>query len=320
MVVLRADPWMPEFGMGFQAAVEDEQPDVHASPFVERDDWTEAIEGEPDAEPGPVWFVDGVRRVEIRLVADADGRRVPGLFGSHGVGSVCSDGRATFGDHRIGRALVLGGGVQPDRVDVTIGRATLSFDPVTEEGTDPEQPLARLQAVMRKAEADLAAYLAAETDRMVLVDGPFGVRVPTACPVVGVVKRFAHQYLGPEEESLIGKLVPGQRTPLFGLGPKEGLVDRYSWYSRLVPWRSPWHDHAGVVRCEVASGFGLAEAVEIAGRVARMLPRYAGRPSDPRAPQNLAPVGGLESWLRHRLGHSGIIRRALMEHLAREAA
>jgi hypothetical protein len=93
MVVLRADPWMPEFGMGFQAAGEDDGPDVHASPFIEQDDWTEPIETEPDPEPGPVWFVDGVRRVEIRLVADADGRRVPGLFGSHGVGSVCSDGR-----------------------------------------------------------------------------------------------------------------------------------------------------------------------------------------------------------------------------------
>ena len=46
-----------------------------------------------------------------------------------------------------------------------------------------------------------------------------------------------------------------------------------------MPWRAPWHDHAGVVRCEVASGFGLAEAMEVAGRVSALLPRYAGRPA-----------------------------------------
>ena len=42
-------------------------------------------------------FVDGVRRIELRLEASLDGRRVPGLFGSFAVGSVCSDGAATFG-------------------------------------------------------------------------------------------------------------------------------------------------------------------------------------------------------------------------------
>ena len=108
---------------------------------------------------------------------------------------------------------------------------------------------------------------------------------------------------------------PGERTPMFGLGRPDGPVERYSWYARLVPWMAPWHDHAGVVRCEMPSGPGLADAIEVAGRVSSLLPRYAGRPSDPRAPQNLAPVGGLEGWLRHRLGHGGIIRRALMEHL-----
>jgi uncharacterized protein len=320
MVTLRADPWMPDHGMGFEAAAPDDEAVHRASPFVEREDWSSALECEEAVEPGPVWFVDGVRRIEVRVLADADGRRVPGLFGSHGVGSVCSDGRATFEEHRIGRALVLGGGVQPDRITVTVGSTELSFDPVVEKGTDPNQPLARLQAVMRAAEADLAAFLAGSSDGMVLVDGPYGVRVPTECPVVGVVKRFSRQYLGPEEESLIGRLRPCERTPLFGLGFPDGPIEKYSWYTRLVPWRAPWHDHAGVVRCEVPSGLGLAEAVEVAGRVSAMLPRYAGRPSDPRAPQNLTPVGGLESWLRHRLGHAGIIRRALMEHLTEEAA
>src|SRR6266511_4039959 len=120
MLKLRADPWMPDFGMGFQAAVEDES------------------SAEPPEEPGAVWFVDGVRRVEVRVIADADGRRVAGLFGSHAVGSVCSDGKATFGDHRVGRVLVMGGGVQADPIEIEVGKATLAFRAVCEPGDTPE--------------------------------------------------------------------------------------------------------------------------------------------------------------------------------------
>ena len=320
MLSLRADPWMPEFGMGFQAVLDD-QPDAKASPHVETTDWSAAIEAVDVAEPGPIWFVDGVRRVEVRLEANADGRRVPGLFGSFAVGSVCSDGTATFGEHRVGRVLVTGGGVEaPEWFEVRIGGTDLRFRPVCETGTDPDAPLFRLQHEMRQAEAGMAASLAAESGRLVLVDGPLTRLDATECPVVGVVKRYQRQYLGPEEEPLIGRLRPGERTPLFGLGLPDEPVQRFAWYTRLVPWRAPWHDHAGVVRCEVPVGLQLQDAIDVAGRVSALLPRYAGRPSDPRAPQNLAPVGGLEAWLRHRLGHAGIIRRALMERLAREVA
>jgi hypothetical protein len=272
-------------------------------------------------EPGPVWFVDGVRRIELRLEATLDGRRVPGLFGSFAVGSVCSDRAATFGEHRVGRVLVTGGGVEaPEWIEVGIGGSTLRFRPVCEPGSEPEAPLYRLQYEMRQAEAGMAAALAAETGRLVLVDGPLTRLEVHECPVVGVIKRYQHQYLGPDEEPLIASLQPGERTPLFGLGPPGEPPVRYSWYTRLVPWRAPWHDHAGVVRCEVPVGLTLEESIDVAGRVSALLPRYAGRPSDPRAPQNLAPVGGLEAWLRHRLGHAGIIRRALMQRLASEVA
>jgi hypothetical protein len=66
------------------------------------------------------------------------------------------------------------------------------------------------------------------------------------------------------------------------------------------------------VRCEVRAGIGLDAAVALADRVSALLPAFSGRPSDPRYPQNLAPVAALESWLQHRMGHRGLIRRALM--------
>jgi len=43
-----------------------------------------------------------------------------------------------------------------------------------------------------------------------------------------------------------------------------------------------------------------------------VLPRFASKNhKDPRAPQNLYPVGGLERELRHRLGDQQMLYRAL---------
>lgn len=312
MVVLRADPWMPEHGMGFEAVPEEEP--ARADAFVETDDWSTPRTPGPIA-PGTVFFVDGVRRVEVRLVAEDDGRRAPGLFGSYAVGAVRCEARAEFGEHEVGRALVVGGGLRAEGVEVEVGPGRLSFPPLTTAGTEPHHPLLGLQGLMLQAEANLAARLATGGDVLVLVDGPLRFFGETRAPVVGVVKRFVRRYLGPEQESLLGRLGPGQRTPVFALGEEAQPPGRYAWYTRLVPLRVPWHDHAGVVRGEVRAGVGLFTAVELADRVAALLPAFAGRPTDPRAPQNLAPVGGLESWLRHRMGHAAVVRRALLQWL-----
>jgi hypothetical protein len=318
MVVLRADPWNPEYGVGFEAPP-DETPLPQADPFVESTDWTEPRS--PAAAPPPeAWFVDGVRRVELRLLGEDGGRTVPGLFGSFAVGAVRCDGRASFGEHRIGRAVVIGGGVRPNQADVPCGAGSLAFAPVTDAGTDPNQPLLRLQELMRDAENSLAAWLIGQAAPLVLADGPLRLGEEGDSPVVGVVKRFVRRYLRPEHEALLGKLGRGQRTPVFGLHDRDGKVRGYSWYARLVDLVPPWHDHAGIVRCEVRAGVGVTRAVALAEAVTAMLPSFAGRRSDPRTPQNLAPVAGLEAWLRHRMGDHGMVRRSLVAWLiAKEA-
>ena len=317
VLTLRADPWSPEYGMGFQASLE--EPPRRADPFVETSDWSRPVR--PRAEgPRTVWFVDGVRRVDVRLIVENGSRRVPGLFGSYAVGAVRCNARAEFGQHAVARALVTGGGLVPERVEVPCGADRLAFESATDPGDDPDRPLLRLQDLMREREAALAAEVAGGGTELVLVDGPLTLRDPTRAPVVGVVKRFARRYLEDEQEGLLSKLSAGERTPVFGLELPDQAVERYAWYSRLVPLRSPWHDHAGIVRCEVPAGIGVDAAVGLANSVTELLPRFAGRPTDPRAPQNLAPVGGLETWLRHRLGHAGIVRRAVLEWLSREAA
>jgi hypothetical protein len=304
--------------MGFEATLEEIAPRV--DPAVETGDWS-APRVPIAYEECPLWFVDGVRRVELRLVAEQDGGRAPGLFGSHAVGAVRCDGRATFSDTATARAIVLGGGLRPEGVDVDAPGGPLHFEPVTEPGSEPDRPLWRLQQLMRRAEAGIAAKVAAGAGELVLADGPLTFSDPTESPVVGVVKRFARAYLEPEQDALLPVLAPGQRTPLFGLGHADAPepLDRFAWYARLVPSRAHWHDHAGIVRCEVRSDLGLERSVEIADRVTALLPRFAGRPSDPRYPQNLSVVGRLEEWLRHRLGHPGIVRRSLIRHLTLDA-
>jgi hypothetical protein len=316
---LRADPWMPDFGMGFQASME--EPPHRADPFVETRDWSRPITP-PRSGPVTVWFVDGVRRVDVHLIAEtADGsRRVPGLFGSYAVGAVRCGGRAEFASHAVSRAIVTVGGLVPDRVEVPCGAGHLGFESATDPNDDPDRPLLRLQDLMREREAALAAEVAGGGSELVLVDGPLSLRDPTRAPVVGMVKRFARRYLEAGQERLLSLLEAGQRTPVFGLELPGQAVERYAWYLRLVPLRIPWHDHAGVVRCEVPAGIGIDEAARLADVVTSLLPRFAGRPTDPRAPQNLAPVGGLETWLRHRMGHPAIVRRAVLEWLSKEAA
>lgn len=316
MVVLRADPWAPEFGMGFDAPLED-SPLPHVDSFVETDDWS-AARSPVAPSPCPLWFIDGVRRVELRLVGSDESRVVSGLFGSLAVGSVRCDGSAAFGDHCVRRAVVLGGGVMPEAVDVRVGRHLMAFRPSSDPGVEPDRPLWRLQQLMREEEGLLAARLAAEEGCVVIVDGPLTFRDPTAAPVVGLVKRFSRHYLPVQEEILVGRLAPGQRTPLFSVGDGRQPVQRFAWYTRLATFERPWHDHAGVVRCEVRAGVELADAVSVADRVTAALPQFAGRPGDPRAPQNLLPVAALESWLRHRMGDRMMIRRALVAWLSRE--
>ena len=313
MVVLRADPWMPEFGMGFEVHVE--EPPAEVDPEVETADWSQPIRP-PEPTPTSVVFVDGVRRAELRLLADEGGRQSRGLFGSYAVGAVRCNAKASFLEANVCRHVVVGGGLVMDQVDVAVARTKLRYLPASTPGPDPDAPLLKLQDLMRDGEANMAARLTGHGD-LVLMDGPLPFKgAATDAEVVGMIKRFARRYLGPEHESLLGRLGAGERTPLFALAGADEPRRRFAWYSRLVPLRLPWHDHAGLVRCEVAAGVGVDRAVALAGTVSALLPRFAGRPWDPRTPQNVVPVAGLETWLRHRMGHAGLVRRALLHHLS----
>jgi hypothetical protein len=76
-----------------------------------------------------------------------------------------------------------------------------------------------------------------------------------------------------------------------------------------------------VVRLEVSAGLGLARVRQLADASARLIPRFASDPAhDPRAPQNLFPIGGLETRLRRLLGDAVLVRHAIESQLQREVA
>jgi hypothetical protein len=158
---------------------------------------------------------------------------------------------------------------------------------------------------MRMAEARLAEELSLE-GWLTLVDGPiYNVRTLVP-PVLGYIKTHLQRRLAPELHARVPELAQAQRTPLFL------TRQSYSAYVRIAtpgPHASPW---AGIVRIEVPESRGLVKAQERADQVTVTLPRFAGVPyKDPRAPQNLLPIGALEQHLRHRLGPADRASRAV---------
>ena len=319
MVQLRADPWRPDLGAGAEAAHDDDLPTPFVDPSVETADWSRPISPEPcDAQT--FFFVDGVMRTELRVLASHGAHRAWGALGSYLAGAVCCDGGARFvcEDEPVGRALILGGRVEAPPLEVDSPTGAIVYEPHTVADDSPTALRITLQRLILNFEQRVAHRMGAEG--IVFADGPLhpspGQKGST---VVGVVKRMVKAYLVDEQRDLLPHLSPGQRTPLFALG--NNVVDRFAWYVRLLPRRPTWHELAGLVRCEVSMDIGIGRASEVADIVACHLPTFAGRPGvDPRAPQNLTPVGALEQRLKHRLGNSTYLNRALTAHLAKAAA
>ena len=283
---------------------------------VERPVW-EAVRPAAGPVVARIAFVDGVRRIERRLVVLEGERSYFGLLGSFGVGAVSVASAARVGHETVGRVLVTGGGYRTRPFDAPVdGRLMLRFDPLSEPENDPASPLDGLQRAMRQSEAGLAERLSAEVD-VVFQDGPLTFLTASARgAVVGFVKRLLRNYLEPSAQALLPRLSVGERTPVFLI---DGRDARYSWYLRIAHGRPIESELTGVARLEAPAARGLGEACQLADLSARLLPRFASDAArDPRAPQNLYPIGGLEAQLKHRLGDPSVVRRAIEAQLMSE--
>jgi hypothetical protein len=318
---IRLDPWAAEYEGAIQIGSGDEgQEPARVDTGVESATWA-AVRPAAGPLPRQMAFVDGVRRIEHRLLVDTGDGTVFGLLGSFGVGAAVVDGAARVAHVVIGRVAVAGGGLRlaPFAAPVGDGRAGVVFDPVAEPENTPAAPVEGLQKAMRAGEAGLAERLAAEVD-VVFLDGPLTyVTAAARGPVVGFVKRLLRAYLDPEAAALLPRLGVGERTPVFLV--EAAREPRYSWYLRIGAGRAIDSALTGIVRLEAPSGPGLEAARDLADLSARELPRFASDASrDPRAPQNLLPIGALEARLKHLLGDHAVIRRAVEARLHEEVA
>ena len=310
---LLLDPWSPDY----EAPIQTGGPDMAAmgeiDPSVETTVW-KAVRPTAIIPFSRICFVDGVRRIEARVLAqDENGRLIHGLFSSAGAGCVVNEGgQANFEGIDIRRYLILCAGRQKAE-SIPAGTQTIEFEGVSCAGDTQDELMNSLQNLMRTGEAVLGASLL-RAGTCVFADGPLNYFTSATDALVGVIKRIFLPYLDAVHFALVGQLAPGERTPLFSI--RDGKYDRYSWFQRLATPRAMEHSLAGIIRLEVRAALGLQQASEIASFAAIRLPDFASTAvRDPRAPQNLVPVGALEEQLRHRLGDSITIRRAIEKRI-----
>jgi hypothetical protein len=317
---VRLDPWQADYGAELAietpeevAPAENLSLDVELAP----DAWQPIAPVTGAAAPN-LMFVDGVRRIEARLIVRRNGQLCYGAFGSYAVGSVkVTNHAASYSALRVARVVVIGAGEL--LLEPIVVAPALVYRPVSTILADPDGPLRAIQDEMRAAEEQLGRELTDTNDALVVVDGPLTFEQRMRGGVVGYVKRLFKLYVPSEKLDLIAELKAGQRTPVFALRSSHRFA-RYSWFLRLVPPGPSDSRLSGIVRLEVAETVGAAAARRLADATALILPQFApNRWSDPRNPQNLLPIGALEFQLRRHLGDVRLVRRHIETLVAEEA-
>lgn len=300
-MVFAVETWAPAYGSAVGDELEPAPGPVDAAVELAVDQWA-PLTPPPSAAVDTVVFVDGVRRVDARLwITGDDGIARPALCASVAAGAVrCEPGGASLVAVAVERGLHSAAAAAED---VPLGRwGTYIVQPAA--GDDERELSQSVQNHMTRLEGALSETL--NGTKLVVFDGPLGLRADTSG--VGYVKTQHVQYLDdPALQRVVTGLDAGQRTPLFAIG---GRLPRWSWYLRLPGPRA--HGLSGIVRLELpALGDGSC-AAHRADQVSATLPRFASQPhKEPRAPQNLYPIAGLEQRLRHRLGDPMLLERAL---------
>ncbi len=296
---LSVESWSPEYGSPAEADRAEFDAEVDVAVEREAEEWAPVVPTVAAARS--VAFVDGVQRVDARVVRIAsDGAMASGVAASVAAGVVLAEGpRAAVVEVEVDRVVIVAGVDEPLRAGSLLWRAR----PPRSDGEGA--PEAEVQAAMADLEVAMARRIGDRVD-LVVVDGP--IRRREGIPrLVGHIKTHRGTYLPASVARVIGDLRAGQRTPLFRI---DGSWSRYAWYLRLPG--SVEHDWSAIVRGEAPADLGPEEAIALADVAAATLPRFASSPvRDPRAPQNLVPIGGLETALRHRLGDPQLLYRAL---------
>ncbi|GAA2661277.1 hypothetical protein [Paractinoplanes durhamensis] len=317
MTRMFVDAWDPSYGSSFEGGSED-GPSSSSSAQVDTDVEVPAAEWAPIdvsaavRRPDVVFLVDGVRRNDAGLwTAEEDGTSYAGLAASYAAGVVrCDLAR--------GSAELAGAEVRRGLFTASPSADTLQTDMIRYEVRRLEGPgeasklPSAVQPRLTELELEISAVARGGSDDLLVVDGPLRNRRHLV-NTIGYVKTQQKLYLSAALNVVVTSLKPGQRTPVFHLGTVWG---GWSWYLRLPGGSgAPW---SGIVRIECSPDLTADQAIELAEISGATLPRFASSPyKDPRAPQNLVPIAGLERRLRGMLGDARVLHRALTLATAR---
>ena len=291
-------PWPPEYGSP-AGREELDAPEADVNLEIEASKWAPITVSATPADE--VLFVDGVRRIDANLwIEEEDGTPMLALAASYGAGAVLCNHTARIVAHEIRRGIFTAAAAASPIVT-----RHADYDVHPTRGIVAEDLWLGLQQRMGELEGKIVASHTGAP--LIVVDGPLSHHrhVPGA---VGYIKTQHVQYLPPNLRPILGRLRAGDRTPLFLTTTS---WSRFSWYLKL-----PLKDAGpmdGIVRAEVnADQENLVSARRIADLTAATMCRYASAAhKDPRAPQNLYPVGELERKLHHLLGDRELLYRSL---------
>jgi hypothetical protein len=271
----------------------------------------------PATLPPVTVVVDGVLRSDMTALVAEGEQQALALFGSCATGAVVMNHHAELVHDRVTRLFIVGGNQASPDVDVPAGSGRpIHYEEYSAPCDTHEKLRATLITAMRKTEASVAEALSAPTS-LILADGNLTFLGGSSC-VVGVIKSLHRIYLTGRRAAILEQLRPSERTPLFQIVSGQ-RCERYqvlTCYLRLAPPQRIEPACAGLVRLEVKASLGVPQAVVLLEQAAVQVCALASHaPKDPRAPQNLIPLGGLERQLRHKLGDPLLVRRGIARAL-----
>ncbi len=208
---VRLEPWDVEYGSEFPLDAPEDVGAAEVSLDVETPagSW-DSIEPAPATIPGRIIFVDGVRRLEARIILRRNAKLCRGAFGSYAVGAVlATHGDATIREVRADRVIVVGSGeFLPEPIRLMRFAPALAYRPLSVASQDVDAPLRGILDQMRLAEERLARELADEENTLVVADGPLTFGDPLRGGAVGYIKRLQKLYIPEDKLDLLSRLPP----------------------------------------------------------------------------------------------------------------
>ncbi|NEO88239.1 MAG: hypothetical protein F6J87_28875 [Spirulina sp. SIO3F2] len=328
---LRLEPWGIEFAAPIRWDADATSPEA-IELSVEQTEWVACEPRLKAPTPRSLYFIDGRRRLDARFLGRQPENNEPiyGAFATIAVGAVQVDraqNQARYEHLKIERTIAIANLQQPPITEVPcpLGSSnSLLYTSCSNSAVEntPQAPLNLVQDAMLTAEGQLARQLSDQcSTALIIQDGPlrYGPR-QTPENALGYVKTMGKQYLPPDKFGLLWDLSVGQRTPIFRIKTQTNK-EQWSWYLRsgspeLQPQQLGYHELHGVVRLDMYGSVPLEKVKAMADLSTWLILDYASQPTrDPRAPQNLTPIGALEKELGRRMGDRTLIARRIQQFL-----